>query len=63
MSAASTYGLNKESRLRAEREKDQTESNKAVPLNPPFPFEVLVFSPEVFGITHYSDAEPDKKNE
>jgi hypothetical protein len=63
MSAASTYGLNKEARLRAEREKDQAESNKAVPLNPPFPFEVLVFSPETFGLTHYSDAEPDKKDE
>ena len=63
MSAASTYGLNKEARLRAAREKDQTESNKAVPLNPPFPFEVLVFSPDTFGLTYYSDAEPDKKNE
>ena len=63
MNSASTYGLNKEARLRAEREKDQTESNKEVPLNPPFPFEVLAFSPETFGITNYSDAPPDKKDQ
>ncbi len=62
MSSASTYGLNKEARLRAERDKDSTESNKEGPLNPPFPFELLAFSPETFGITYYSDAEPDKKD-
>lgn len=61
MSADNFYGLNKEARLRAERDKDYTESNKEVPLNPPFPFDVLAFSPETFGINHYSDAEPDKK--
>lgn len=60
MSADNFYGLNKEARLRAERDKDYTESNKEVPLNPLFPFEVLAFSPETFGITNYSDAEPDK---
>lgn len=58
--AASTYGLNKEARLRAEREDQQIENNQEPSLNPPFPFEVLTFSPETFGITHYSDAEPDK---
>lgn len=58
MNADNFYGLNKEARLRAEREKDYTK--KEVPLNPAFPFEVLAFHPETFGITHYSDAEPDK---
>ena len=37
--------------------------NKEVPLNPPFPFDVLAFSPETFGITHYSDAPPDNKDQ
>jgi hypothetical protein len=58
--SASTYGLNKEARLRAEREKQHAENSQEPSLNPTFPFEVLTFSPETFGITHYSDAEPDK---
>lgn len=60
MTAENFYGLNKEARLRAQRDKDFTESNKEIPLNPAFPFEVLRFSPETFGVTHYSDAEPDQ---
>ncbi len=61
MSSSSIYGLNKEARLKAERQRDLAESSKEPRLNPSFPFEVLAFSPETFGITHYSDAEPDKK--
>jgi hypothetical protein len=61
MSSSSIYGLNKLARLKAERDKDLAEGSKEPRLNPLFPFEVLAFSPETFGITHYSDAEPDKK--
>jgi len=61
MSSSSIYGLNKLARLKAERDKDLAESSKEPRLNPLFPFEVLAFSPQTFGVTHYSDAEPDKK--
>ena len=53
------YGLNKMARLKAEREQEFAASNQEIRLNPKFPYDVIAFSPQTFGITHYSDAPPD----
>jgi len=50
--------LNKEARLREERKKLK-ESNKRLPLNRPFPYEVAPFPADFFGIDTYSDDSPD----
>jgi hypothetical protein len=53
-------GLNKEARLREERQR-RAQENRPLPLNPPFPFEVAAFPAEFFGVDAYSDAPPDEE--
>jgi hypothetical protein len=50
--------LNKEARLREER-KNKRASDKPLPLNRPFPYEVAPFPADFFGIDTYSDGPPD----
>ena len=54
------FGLNKLARLIAERKKAESEK-KAPALNVPWPYQVLAFPFETFGITNYSDAPPDEE--
>mgnify|MGYP003585019531 CR=1 FL=1 len=60
MSATVKYGLNKLARLKADREKKLVEDNQPMPLNPRFPYDILPFPADIFGITEYSDAPPEE---
>jgi hypothetical protein len=59
MKEADNFGLNKAARLASERKKALT-SDGPLPLDRPFPYEPLRFPYELFGVTEYSDAPPDK---
>ena len=45
------YGLDKQARLNAKRlGKDEEEASQAAPLDPQFPFRMVVFDAEFFGL-------------
>lgn len=45
------YGLDKQARLNAKRlGKDEEEASQAAPLDPPFPYRMVAFDAEFFGL-------------
>jgi hypothetical protein len=45
------YGLDKQARLNAKRlGKDEEESSQSAPLDPPFPYRMVPFDAEFFGL-------------
>jgi hypothetical protein len=55
---ADEFGLNKTARLQARRA-DRQKKDAPLPLNPPFPYEVIAFDPVFFGVESYSDQPPN----